>query len=339
MEQQFSASDRQTVAVAAVGDIGRYLVEELNASPDFNVVAVSREASVEKLRHRLAHVETRILSVSTYTDIDGLVHILDETRATVLISTLNFDNEQYYDIHHAFLRACQASACTTRLIPSEWAGNIDDFPHLPPFYALSRRPFRELLRREEPAGDRKAQGRSTSTSNQKVVEWTLFGCGWLMDYFLPYEVSHITPVPEEFPIHLFSFSAEIRGTGDEMQSWTRARDVARAVVALLRAPRGTWEETTYVAGEWSTFKSAIEVLEGFYERKMTVEHKAVIVDDTAFKAGEKAAFNGHLDEWMVVGGTAVPREKTLRQREKYFKGISFLKLQDVLDLTQERGKT
>ena len=70
---------------------------------------------------------------------------------------------------------------------------------------------------------------------------------------------------------------------------------------------------------------------------MQVKHKAVVVDDAASKAEEKAAFNGHLDEWMVVGGTAMPREKTLRQRKKYFKGIRFLALQDVLDLTQEDG--
>ena len=70
---------------------------------------------------------------------------------------------------------------------------------------------------------------------QKEVEWTLFNTGWLADYFLPKEHTYMKPVPLEFPVDANSWRAHVRGTGDEGQSWTCARDVARAVVELCKA--------------------------------------------------------------------------------------------------------
>lgn len=43
------------------------------------------------------------------------------------------------------------------------------------------------------------------------------------------------PVPLEFPVDANGWRALVRGTGDEMQSWTSARDVGRAVVQLCKA--------------------------------------------------------------------------------------------------------
>lgn len=70
---------------------------------------------------------------------------------------------------------------------------------------------------------------------QKEVEWTLFNIGWLADYFLPKEHTYMKPVPLEFPVDANGWRAHVRGTGDEGQSWTCARDVARAVVELCKA--------------------------------------------------------------------------------------------------------
>ena len=70
---------------------------------------------------------------------------------------------------------------------------------------------------------------------QKQVEWTLFNVGWLADYFLPKELTYIKPGPLEFPVDPNAWQASVRGTGDERQSWTCARDVARAVVELCKA--------------------------------------------------------------------------------------------------------
>lgn len=37
-----------------------------------------------------------------------------------------------------------------------------------------------------------------------------------------------------------------------------------------------------------------------------------------------------VDQWMIAGATALPREKTLRQREKYFGKVKFSTLQELL---------
>ena len=70
---------------------------------------------------------------------------------------------------------------------------------------------------------------------QTDVEWTLFNVGWLADYFLPAGKSFMAPIKDKFPIDVDGWSACIRGTGDEVQSWTAARDVGKAVVELCKA--------------------------------------------------------------------------------------------------------
>lgn len=37
-----------------------------------------------------------------------------------------------------------------------------------------------------------------------------------------------------------------------------------------------------------------------------------------------------VEEWMIAGATALPREKTLRQRKKYFGKVKFSALQELL---------
>jgi hypothetical protein len=38
-----------------------------------------------------------------------------------------------------------------------------------------------------------------------------------------------------------------------------------------------------------------------------------------------------IEQWTVSGATACPKEKTLLQREKYFPGLHFLSLEEMLD--------
>jgi swainsonine biosynthesis oxidoreductase SwnR len=149
----------------------------------------------------------------------SMISILNSSNATALVSFVNCPNDRYVDIHCAFLNACMNSEGCKRFIPSEWAGNIDDYPLLPSFYATSREPFRRILR------------------ESNGVEWTLFNGGWLMDYFLPREKTYMPPIPEEFPVDPNNWRACIRGTGDEMQVWTCAREIGKAVVELLAAAK------------------------------------------------------------------------------------------------------
>ena len=44
-----------------------------------------------------------------------------------------------------------------------------------------------------------------------------------------------------------------------------------------------------------------------------------------------------MDEVIVMGCLACPKEKTLKQRESYFKDIKFLGLEDLLRYTKDGG--
>lgn len=91
---------------------------------------------------------------------------------------------------------------------------------LPRHYAASRAPFRTIL------------------ESERQIEWTIVNNAWFMDYLLRDEKTFLPTNSHEFPINPNEWTALIRGSGDQMQSFTSARDVAKALVALLSAP--TW---------------------------------------------------------------------------------------------------
>lgn len=157
--------------------------------------------------------------------VPSILSILNDTHATTLISFINDPTPTYIATHTAILFACRQSTSCKRLIPSEWIGDSETYPLKPDFYATSREPFRQSLK------------------EQREVEWTLFNTGWLADYFLPKEKTYMKPIPLEFPVDANGWRALVRGTGDEIQSWTCARDVARAVVELCKADQWVGEYT------------------------------------------------------------------------------------------------
>ncbi|KAL9130411.1 MAG: hypothetical protein Q9175_007030 [Cornicularia normoerica] len=235
-------SDHQIVALAGVGDLGKYICEELLASPLFDVVVLSRRVPVYITDYSPANV----------------LSIFEKTQATTVISSINLATPQYIDVHASLLTACQQSKFCKRLIPSEWIGDSESYPLKPDYYATTREPFRQMLR------------------EQTEIEWTLFNPGWLADYFLPKEKTYISPIPDKFPADPNNWRACIRGSGDEPQSWTCGREIGRAVTELCKARR--WEQVTYVAGEWSTFNAAIKTLESFYGCFSSLESLATLVN-------------------------------------------------------------
>lgn len=149
---------------------------------------------------------------------DSVLQILNDTNASALISFNNSEGQTFVTVHCAFLEACRKSRNCKRFIPSEFAGNIDDFPMHPSYFKTSRVPFRKFLEQE------------------KDVEWTILNNGWLMDYFLTEEKSHMPAIPNEFPVDPNNWRACIRGSGNAVQSFTSAQDVTKALIMLLDAP-------------------------------------------------------------------------------------------------------
>ncbi|KAL8753742.1 MAG: hypothetical protein Q9199_004840 [Rusavskia elegans] len=309
------ADHRQVVAVAGVAHLGRYICEELLASPDFEVVVLARPSS-----NRDWLEEKGIQAFSTDYTTPSVLSILNTTNATTLISFINLNDDRYLTVHSALLAACQKSTACKRLIPSEWIGDIEAYPLKPAFYGATREPFRKKLKAQD------------------TVTWTLFNCGWLADYFLPSAKTYIKPI-DESPVDPNGWSACVRGTGDEEQSWTCGRDVGRAVVELCKAK--DWEPVTYVAGEWSTFNAAIKVMEAFYDRPLPRTGKSwqEIQETLEAHAGDEElsgeAEMAQVEEMMVMGYLACPKEKTVRQREKYFAGVRFRDLCQLLHSAKE----
>ncbi|KAL9130664.1 MAG: hypothetical protein Q9217_001191 [Psora testacea] len=266
---------RQVIAVAGVGDLGRYICEELLASPVFDVVVLTRSDD------HLWCASHNIPTHNTDYTVPSIVSILDNTQATTLISFINLATPAYVSVHTSLLQACQQSHSCKRLIPSEWIGDSETFPLKPNYYATTREPFRQTLKQ------------------QQEIEWTLFNPGWLADYFLPVGKSYMKPIPQEFPVDPEGWSACVRGTGEEVQSWTMGRDVGKAVVELCKAEN--WAEIQHV-----------------------LETRAA--DDPISAESELA----QVEELMVKGCMSCPKEKTLRQRKKYFAGIKFRSLEELL---------
>ena len=72
--------------------------------------------------------------------------------------------------------------------------------------------------------------------NHNDVEWTIFNNGWLMNYFLTEDKTYMPLILDEFPIDPNNWKACIRGTDDQVQSFTSARDIAKSLIMLLSAP-------------------------------------------------------------------------------------------------------
>ncbi|PHH59781.1 hypothetical protein CDD81_2585 [Ophiocordyceps australis] len=300
----------QTIALLSVGNLGKYMCDELLADGRYQFIVISRQS------YKGPFFEQRGIDVrrSDYT-CDSILDILNDTSASTLISFNNSDGATYIDVHRACLDACRKSNTCKRFIPSEFAGNIDHFPNSPSYFTESRVPFREILRQE------------------KKVEWTILNNGWIMDYCLPGEKKHMPSIPDEFPIDPDGWKACIRGTGDEVQSFTSGQDIARALIRLLAVPK--WEPTTYITGQWSTFNDMVAAMEKFYGRPMpkTFRSQDDIHKDTLLPRtpeNMQALYLASVEEMMLNAAGACPREKTLRQREEFFADMHFTRLEELL---------
>ncbi|RAH65258.1 MFS general substrate transporter [Aspergillus aculeatinus CBS 121060] len=123
------------------------------------------------------------------------------------------------------------------------------------------------------------------------IEYTLLNHGWCMEYFLPAHQSHRRCMPGEFPIDLVAWRYTVRGTGEEAQSWT-----CRPFERDYRS------------------KEDIETTIQQYEDQPESLELAI----------------AEAEEWTISGATACPKEKTLRQREKFFAGMHFTTVEELL---------
>ena len=307
-----SASPRPTVALAGAGDLAKYLVEELISSGKYNIIVLSRAERPWFMRPEVS------LHVTDYSR-ESMLSILDDTSAIVLFSFLHSNDPAHYNVYHEnMLSACTASKSCKRFVPSEYGGDIDHFPNLPRFYEPTHAAFREVLKQ------------------QSEVEWTLVNQGWFMDYFVPDEKTYMKNLYPIWPLNVSDggWKATVLGSGDEKVAWTCARDVGKALVRLIETKE--WDRHIYLAGEISTWKEAIRILEEHKGRDFEKDSKSTeqIMANLAKHANDEDPTKGlwlaYMDEWNVTGASAPPRERVEEQKQKYFKGIHFRGVKEAL---------
>lgn len=299
------------IAVAGTGDFSKYFVEELlQASIEVVVLARGPRDWFTRPDISLRITNYTVSSLTQHLqDCDGLVSAIQDTTMSNVTS------------HLAMLEACTLSPRCKRFIPSEYIGNVDDFPDQPLFYYENHQPIREALRK------------------QSAVEWTLFNLGWLADYTVPARFRYIRNIDAYHPIDFKTKIMTIPGTGDEPIGMTSARDGARAVARLFSLPELEWEQSTFVCGELTTWNRVAKLLAGEgYDFKVVyqpVEELEKIIKESS---DEEAVVVAQFGIWSTSGSTEMPAAELAAHKKKYFQGIEIRNLRQLFDATKGSDK-
>ena len=307
-----------TIAVAGLGDVAKYIVEELNAlvssGQSLKIVLLSRES-----RPWFDQQPNIIFRITDYSVASLIKHLAD---VDVIISLIHSNDRFYNDAHEAIIVACKASLRCKRFIPSECGGNIEQFPEHPEFYVPTHGAIRKLL------------------EEQNEIEYTLFNQGWFMDYFIPADRSYMKRILPVWPLDLEKETIRIPGTGDEPITFTAARDTAKAL-ARLATSNSKWEKYTYIAGETTTWKEVIKLIEQIYpDKKLKITHKSLeeLRQDRAKHLHDKdptELWLTFMDLWNATGASAVPMGKVEKQRKNYFADIHFSKIEEFIKTAEQ----
>lgn len=291
------------IAIAGAGDFARYFVEELLAQKH-DVVVLSRR---RKPWFERPDISFRVTDYS----IPSLVEQLHDCEG--LVSALLDYSMSNVTAHLALLEACKQSPGCKRFIPSEYGGNIDDFPDQPAFYFANHEPVRRALR------------------DQKEIMWTLFNVGWLTDYLVPAKQRYIKDIGDYHPLNFQTNTLKIPGTGTERIAFTAARDAARAISCLFAAECEVWEQTTYVCGEMTTWNDVAALLEKRGHRFQISYRSIEVLEKQILDAkSEDEVIAAQYDVWSVSGAGFLPQEKLKLQAEKYFMGMKFRTVEEFL---------
>ncbi|GLI81099.1 hypothetical protein PoHVEF18_009470 [Penicillium ochrochloron] len=289
------------LAIAGSGDLTCYLVEEFTAK-GHNVVVLSR--SLKPRFEDLPNVTQAVIDYS----VQSIVNAISDCEA--MISTILDYSEGFTTIHLALIEACKQSRICKRFIPSEFGGNLETHPRQPEFYFRTHEPIRKILR------------------EQAELEWTLVSVGWLIDYVVPSKNRYLKDIGPAFPVDIANQTIVIPGPGLEPFNVTCARDVAKSLVALLESAK--WDKYTYITGEKTCWADISRALAEKYPA-LSVSHKDVAkIEQEAMSGGDDAIF-AEYQRFTLTGAACFDDATVQDQKERYFQGIHFRKLQDLLD--------
>ncbi|KAH7384756.1 f420-dependent NADP reductase [Cadophora sp. MPI-SDFR-AT-0126] len=300
------------IAIAGSGDIARYLSEEI-LKASLKVTILSRRPKPDFPNLKNPNLVFKIVDFTSQASLDAAI-----SNSDALVSTLADWTMELAEIQLRLLTACQNSPKCKRFIPSEFGGNLDSFPDIPAFYSFNRIPVRQALEK------------------QTEVEWTLLNIGWIADYQVPARNRYVKNIGPAYPVDFEKGVMVIPGTEDDEMDFASARDMSKAIVALCLTTE-KWEPITYAHGERTTWNRIRDLLAGTSwgkDLKVTYVGKEEL-ERVAEKGTEEEKMIAEFNLQTFVGTSALPVEKTERQKEKYFKGIHFRKIGDLIKEVQE----
>lgn len=291
------------IALAGSGDLARYFCEEF-VKAGHEVVCLTR--SEKQYLNGLSGVSQKITDYS----VPSLLEAIGDSEA--LVSTILDYSARFTQVHFQLIEACRVSARCKRFIPSEYGGNLEDYPDQPAFYYANHEPIRKVLR------------------EQNGLEWTLISVGWLIDYIIPENNRYLKDIGEAFPINLRDKDIVIPGAGNELVDVVSARDVARAVAVLLQAV--SWEPYTYISGEKTTWNALSSIIQKLYP-DIQIRHKSLteLVQAVRDATDHDSEILAYYQIFSVSNASNLDVTKVQSHREKYFKNIHFRQVQEFLE--------
>ncbi|KAE8368026.1 hypothetical protein BDV27DRAFT_168628 [Aspergillus caelatus] len=293
------------IAIAGVGDVGTYFIEEFSRSTHEVVLLTSKPKS---LLVRLP-IEQRITDYS----IENLtLHLRD---CDAVVSTFCGPEDKYITAHLAMLEACTRSPKCKRFLPSSWTTNIEDFGDQPIMLAHSRNTIWNALR------------------SQHEIKWTMVCNGWFMDYVLPASQRYLRDVGVGWVMDHQNKVFELYADGQQKVTLTSVRDVARAALSILEHDDSKWNEVTHFGGQTITYLELYELIKR-RDPSWTLKKLPFAEVIERITSGKLAGEDVDLEYFRLMGFTncnRVPEDRALTWGTGLLEGLRARGVEEFLD--------
>ncbi|KAF3799990.1 Oxidoreductase swnR [Colletotrichum gloeosporioides] len=290
------------VAVAGAGDIAKYLVEALR-NQDHDVVILTRSPKpfFESLEQRMTDYSLQSIRQ----------HLAD---CDALISSITGYATDFVRIHLDMLEACRTSPRCKSFLPSVWAGNYEEVPDQPIYVGDDLSVILNKLRAQD------------------EVKWTFFCQGWMSDYLLPTSQRHFADYGDRWVQNYEKKEFTLYGNGSQKVDFTSARDATRAVAVLMNHDPSTWENFTCVSGQQMTWLELSELVKiRFPEYNVVKKSLAQSIKQLVAKESDASVAVAVYEIMGHSEALAFSPTKIAEHRKKYFRGLKFRTVEELLD--------
>ena len=297
------------IAIAGTGSFSRYLAEELTAN-GFAVTIMGR--SKKPYFDNMPNVTSRIVD---YKSVESIKEALGDDTEVLISAILDYSME-LDTAQRNMIQAATESPKTRRFIPSEYGGNVEDYPDQTPFYLKNRGPSRKIL------------------AEQSTLEWTIVSTSWFFDWVVPEKNRHFADIGDAFPVNLKDGTFFIPGAGIEVLDIVTARDTAKGIVELIKAPYGSWDHYVYMSGEKTCWNAVTEQVRKAYPDisfKRSSISLTQMIENIANANTEEEKIEAQYQVMSVSNAGNFDERKVAEQRKKYFANMHFRSVQEILD--------